>query len=1030
MFSIFFIRRPVFAMTSLPIARYPSIEPPTITVSAVYPGANAQTVADTVGAPIEQQVNGVEGMIYMNSVSGNDGSYSLTVTFESGTDLDNANVLVQNRVSTAEASLPEEVKRQGVQTKKKSPQSVMYIAFYSPDGTYDDQFLSNYVNLRVKDELARVKNVGEVQVYGVGNYSMRIWLDPEKLAKLELAPGDVVQALRDQNIQVAGGRTGAPPAPPGTANEFVVNIRGRLVEESEFGNIVIRTGEEGRLLRVKDVARVELGSDSYNFVSKFNGQSSATIAIYQVPGTNLIEVADGVKEKLAELERGFPEGLATAVVYDNTDIVWASINEVVITLFMTLALVVLTVFVFLQNLRATIIPAVTIPVSLIGTFAVMAAIGFSINQFTLFGLVLVIGIVVDDAIVVVENCTSYLAKGLGPREAAEKSMLEVSGPVIATTLVLLSVFVPTTFIPGIKGTLFQQFAVTISVATIFSSINALTLSPALCGVLLRPGKPARGLFKAFNTGLEKTNSAYLKFVRLAIRKSFIGLILFVGLGFLAVKGLGSLPTGFVPQEDEGYCMVPIQLPDGASLERTEQALEKIDEIVKKLPGLKSFMSVAGFSILDGSASPNTAFYIVVFKHWDERSDASLHQNQLIAFLNRNLSQFQDGVAFAIPVPSLPGVGISGGFTYMLQDRGGVGLNMLQTVANEMIEDGNAQSGLTGLSTTFRANVPQIFADINRDQVFKTGTNMKSVFDTLGVYFGSAYVNDFTLFGRTFKVYAQADKEYRATPEDIAALKLRTASGKMMPVGAVASIEEIFGPQTITRFNLYPAVKILGSAAPGFSSGSAMDLMEQMSEQKLPPTMGFNWSELSYQEKAAGGGTAFIYLFAVVMVYLVLAAQYESWSIPLSVCLSVPTALLGAVAGALIRDLDNNVYTQIGIILLIGLATKSAILITEFAKVQREEGKSIFDAVLATKLRFRAVLMTAFSFILGVIPLLVASGAGAESRQVLGTIVFFGMLVATALSLAIVPMFYYIVQKTAEGAWGKDETVEESSSGTT
>ena len=1042
MFSLFFIRRPVFAtvisivitllgliaMNVLPIARYPAIEPPTVNVSATYPGANAQTVADTVGAPIEEQVNGVENMIYMSSVSANDGSYSLTVTFRSGVDLDTANVLVQNRVSIAQASLPEEVKRQGVTVKKRSPQVVMYVGFYSPEGRHSDQFLSNYVNLRVKDELARVDGVGEVQVFGVGKYSMRIWLDPEKLKTLGVAAADVVQALRDQNVQVAGGRVGAPPTTEGTANEYVINVEGRLVEEKEFANIVVKVGEDGRVLRVGDVARVELGSDIYNFVSQLNGKPSATIAIYQIPGSNLISVAEGVRSKLEELKEGFPAGLSYEIVFDSTDIIYASIEEVRETLFITFALVVLTVFVFLQNFRATLIPAVTIPVSLIGTFFVMAAIGFSINQLTLFGLVLVIGIVVDDAIVVVENCSRWLEEGLEPKKAAEKAMLEVSGPVIATTLVLLSVFIPSLFIPGIKGTLFQQFAATISIATVFSSINALTLSPALCGLFLRKSKPARGVFRLFNLTLENVTERYLGIVKLALRRVAIGVLLFVGLAFLAVRGLGGLPTGFVPQEDEGYCIVSVQLPDGASLPRSREVMKQVDGIVAELPGIKSFLTVTGYSILDGSASTSSGFAVVVFKHWDERKSEELGQTSLIAQLNAKLAGLREAVAFAMPVPSLPGVGLSGGFTYMLQDRQGVGMTMLETVANEIIEDGNAQTGLTGLNTTFRASVPQLLVDIDRDQVLKTGTPMSSVFDTLGTFFGSAYVNDFTLFGRIFKVYAQADAEFRATPDDIGAIELRSGSGKMMPLGAVCDVEEVFGPQSITRYQLYPAVKILGQAAPGFSSGQALDIMEDMSRQKLSTSFGFEWSELSFQERMAGAGTSMIFVFAVIMVYLVLAAQYESWSVPISVCLSVPTALLGAVLGIVMRGYDNNVYTQIGIILLIGLATKSAILIVEFAKTQREQGRSIFDAaVTATKLRFRAVLMTAFSFIFGVIPLLIATGAGGESRRVLGTVVFFGMIAATALSLAIVPMFYYVIQKTTEGAWGKrDETSEESS----
>ena len=1036
MFSLIFIRRPVLAMVisivivlvglvalvALPVARYPDIAPPTVQVSTTYPGANAQTVSETVATPIEQEVNGVEGMIYMSSISSNDGTMNLTVTFAPGTDLDTANVLTQNRVSVAEARLPEEVKRRGVTVKKQTTEVVMYLSFVSPGGTYDDQYLSNFVYQRIKDELARVKNVGNVQVFGVGQFSMRIWLNPDSLRAYGLAASDVVGAIRQQNVQVAGGRIGAAPAPENTAFEFTVNVRGRLAENSEFENIVVKTTDDGALVRVKDVARVELGSDLYNFASQLNGKPSATVAIYQIPGTNIIEVADGITAKMKELAKTFPDDLDYVNVYDNTDIVRASIEEVVTTLIVALILVVLTVYIFLQNFRATLIPAVTIPVALIGTFAVLLAFGFSLNQLTLFGLVLVIGIVVDDAIVVVENTTRWIEEGLSSREAAEKAMLEVSGPVIATTLVLLAVFVPTTAMSGITGTLFKQFAITISIATVFSSINALTLSPALCALLLKKQtKEPAGFFRWFNLGLDKSTNAYLNVTKLAIRRAFLSLVLFAGMAVLAIYGLGRLPTGFVPQEDEGYCIVSAQLPDGASLQRTKATLEEINELVEDVPGVDDFLTITGYSIVDSAAASNTGFLVVTFTPWEERTTPELHQSGILAELQKRLSGFKGARTFAFPMPSLPGVGTSGGFTYMLQDRGGVGLKELEVVAQEIIEDGNAQTGLAGLNTTFRSSVPQLFVDIDREQVMRTGTTMQEVFDTLQVYLGSSYVNDFTLFGRIFRVTAQADAQYRDAPESIKRLELRNSQGNLIPIGSLARVVDDFGPQSVTRFNLYPSIKILGGAAEGYSSGQALEIMEDMSAEKLSSTMGFNWSELSYQEKVAAGGTSAIFIFAIIMVYLVLAAQYESWSIPISVVLAVPTALLGAVLAVAARGFDNNVYTQIGIVLLIGLSTKSAILIVEFAKVQREEGKSIFDAAVdATRLRFRAVLMTAFSFILGVIPLLIASGAGAMSQRVIGTAVFGGMIVATAISLAAVPMLYYVVQKTADGGWGKKE----------
>jgi len=1028
MFSLFFIRRPIFAavisifivvvglvaLVALPVARYPDLAPPTVQISAIYPGADAATVAETVAAPIEQEVNGVEGMIYMQSVSANDGTMNLTVSFEPGTDLDTANVLTQNRVAIAEAKLPNEVKQMGVTVKKQSTDVVMYIALTSPEGTYDDSFLSNFAWQRIRDELARVKDVGNVQVYGAGQFSMRIWLEPDRMKSFDLTAGDIVGAIRQQNVQVAGGRIGAAPAPADVQNEFTVNVRGRLSEVSEFEEIIVKTATDGAQVRVRDVARVELGSDLYNFRSQFSGKPAATISINQIPGSNIIAVAEGVKARMNELSESFPNDVEYAIAYDNTDVVLTSIRGVIVTLISALILVVLTVYLFLQNFRATIIPAITIPVALIGTFAVLLAMGFSLNQLTLFGLVLVIGIVVDDAIVVVENTSRWIAEGLSSREAAEKAMLEVSGPVIATTLVLLAVFVPTTFMTGITGTLFKQFAVTISIATVFSSINALTLSPALCAILLRDQKePTKGFFFRFNRTLEKTTNSYLGITKFAIRKVVLSVIVFAALSVAAVMGLGSLPTGFVPQEDEGYCLVNVQLPDGASLARTNKAIDQLNEIIAEVPGVKDYVTISGFSIISSSAASNSGLIIVIFDPWAERKGPELHQSGILANLNRRLSQFQDGAAFGFPVPSLPGVGTGGGFTFMLQDRGGVGFTELSKVAAEVIDDGNAQTGLNGLNTTFRANIPQLFVDIDREQVMRMGIPMNSVFETMQIYLGSAYVNDFSRFGRTFQVKAQADGPYRARPDDIRNLQIRNAEGGMTPLSAVASIKESYGPQIVNRFNLYPSIKILGSNAPGYSSGQALDIMEEMAAQKLPETMGFSWSELSFQEKLAGKGTTAIFIFAILMVYLVLAAQYESWSIPVSVVLSVPTALLGAVLAMMARGMDNNVYTQIGIVLLIGLSTKSAILIVEFAKVLHEEGKSVFDAAIeATKMRFRAVLMTAFSFILGVIPLLIASGAGAESQKVIGTSVFGGMLVATLVSLAAVPMLYYVVQTLA------------------
>jgi len=1030
MFSHFFIRRPIFAtvialviilvglfaLVSLPVERYPEIAPPTINISAVYPGADAATVADTVATPIEQEVNGVENMIYMSSVSANDGSMSLTVTFETGTDLDMANVLTQNRVNTAVSQLPQEVQRMGVTVKKRSTSVSAFIGFFSPGDKYDELFLSNFVNLRVKDELARVEGVGEVKTFGVGDYSMRIWLDPDKLKARNLTAEDVVNAVREQNVQVAAGQIGEPPVPKGQAFQYTLNVKGRLADPKEFGKIVIRTGKGGSLLRVRDVARVELGSSSYLMGSKLNGKKAATLAVYQIPGANAITVVDGLRQKLKALESTFPEGLEYVVVYDSTDVIKASIKEVVITLFMALILVILTVYIFLQNFRATIIPAVTIPVSLIGTFAVMSAMGFTINQFTLFGLVLVIGIVVDDAIVVVENVTRHLDESnLSSKEAAKLAMTEVTGPVVATTLVLLAVFVPTALMPGIMGILFRQFALTISIATVFSSINALTLSPALCGLILRPTPKGekKGFFKLFNRTMGHTTKGYASVVKLALRHAFIGLLLFAAMSTLAFMGFVRLPTGFVPQEDEGYCMLNVQLPDAASQERLQAFMEKIDAIIEKTPGVANYLTITGFSILDEAAISSVGFAVIVFDDWSVRGKGE-HQNDILQHLNRECAKLQEGKGMAFPMPSLPGVGVSGGLTLQLQDRGGTGLDTLQKISGEFIEDGNAQDALTDMYTTFRASVPQLFIDIDREQVLTKQVSLSSVFTALQYFLGSVYINDLTLFNRVFQVKAQADAKFRAKPSDIGKFEVRNMVGKMVPLGALIEVKDSLGPQTVNHYNMYPSIKIMGQPAEGYSSGQAMNILEDMGKEKLPVSAGFDWTDLSYQERAAAGGASVIFLMAILLVYLTLAAQYESWTIPISVILAVPTALLGAVLSLMVRGFDNNIYAQVGIVLLIGLSTKSAILIAEFAKTQHEEGKSIFEAAMeAARLRFRAVLMTAFSFILGVIPLVIASGAGAESRKVLGTVVFGGMLVATVVSLICVPMLYFIVQAASE-----------------
>jgi len=1028
MFSRFFIDRPIFAavisivivilggvaLVALPIDRYPQIAPPVIQIQATYPGADAETIAETVATPIEQEVNGVEGMLYMTSTSSADGTMSLLVTFDTDMDLDMANVLTQNRVALAEPKLPEEVRRLGVSVKKRSTQITFLVNFFSPDNRYDEVFLNNFATLRVRDELTRVAGVGEVMIFGA-EYGMRIWLDPDRMRSLNLTVNDVIAGIREQNVEVAAGQIGEPPAPAGQVYQMTVTTLGRLSDPEQFENIIIKTGEQGRVIRIKDVARVELGSQNYNLSSQLNGRPTSTMAVYQLPDANAIEVADTVRAKLEELSRNFPEGLEYQISFDFTDVIRASLKEVVITLFITLALVVFTVYVFLQNVRATLIPAVTIPVSLVGTFIVMAALGYSLNILTLFGLILVIGIVVDDAIVVVENTSRLIQDGMKPRDAAVKSMQEVTGPVIATTLVLLAVFVPTIFLGGISGQLFRQFAVTISIATVFSSINALTLSPPLCALLLRPRAKRGALpFRLFNRGLAATTTGYTGLVRGGLRLAALCVVAFAGLVVLAVWGLGSLPTGFVPQEDEGYFLVNVQLPDGASKERTQAVVDRVNAILKDTPGVKDYVAITGFAVVDESRVSNAAGIFVMLDHWDDRKDPEVMQTGLLRRLNGQFAEIQEGIVIAFPMPSLPGLGNSGGFALQLQNRGGGNLSLLQNVANEMVADGNGQAGLAGMFTTMRANVPQLFLDIDREQVKTMGIPLQQVFDALAGYMGSVYVNDFLRFGKIYQVRAQAEPQFRASGDQIRRIEVSNRSGNMVPLGTVIEVEESFGPQVVTHFNIYPSARINGVPAPGYSSGQAMALVEHMAEQKLPSGIGFEWTELSYQEKAATGSAALTFVFSIVLVYLVLAAQYESWSVPLAVVLGVPTALLGAVAGALLRGFDANVYTQIGIVFLIGLSAKTAILIVEFAKVQREQGLSIFDAAVeASRLRFRAVLMTAFSFILGVIPLLIATGAGAASRQVLGTVVFTGMLVATLFGVLTVPILFYVIRSFSE-----------------
>ncbi len=1032
--SSFFIRRPIFATVisivvivlglaavgGLPVAEYPNLAPPTIQVTAFYPGADARVVADTVAAPIEQEVNGVEGMLYMSSTSASDGSYTLTVTFETGVDLDIASVQVQNKVAAAEPSLPEDVRRLGIKTQKQMPDFAQMVGVYTTGADLNDVFLSNFAYIGLRDELKRINGVGDVRVFGAAEYAMRIWLDPFKLEARGVTPSDVLAAIREQNVQVAAGKVGEPPTQGDVAFQYNVRVRGRLVAAEEFEDIVVRTGADGAVLRVKDLGRVELDAENYVMSARLDGQPCALLAIYQLPGANLIEISDAVRARLDALSATFPPGVVVDVPYDAAAVVRASISEIVITLLVAAFLVILTVLVFLQDFRATIIPSVTIPVSLIGTFIVMAALGFSMNTLTLFGLVLAIGIVVDDAIVVVENCVRNIEEvGLAPRDAAIKAMQEVTGPVIATTLVLLAVFVPTSFMPGLTGVMYQQFGLTISAATFFSSINALTLSPALCGVLLRKrsGK-LNPVFRACEKVIVKSTDGYSSLVGGAVRKLGVTLVLFVVSCAAGVFGFLKVPTGFVPLEDKGYLMVAAQLPNAASRQRTLEVSRRIDEILANTPGVAHNMAIDGYSLLDSAVNSNVASKIVVLDPWDERPGRALHVLRIVQRLRQQFAAIEEANVVAFPVPSIPGVGLVSGFDMQVQDRGGIGIDALQAGAQGLVQTASTQSKLTGLYTSFRADVPQLFVDVNRDKVKQLGIPLSSVFEALQTNLGSAYVNDFTKFNRTYQVRVQADAEFRATPEDIRNLRLRDPQGRVVPIGSLVDVREDYGPSTINRYNLFPAASVKGQAAPGSSSGEALELMEQVASQSLPTSMGFEWTGLSFQEKSSGGAGV-VFLLAVLLVYLILAAQYESWSLPFTVILAVPLGLVGAALGLIVRGFDNNTYTQIGLVLLIGLVCKNAILIVEFAREKRGEGLSPMDAAIeAARLRFRPILMTAFSFILGTFPLVIATGAGAGSRTALGTAVFAGLTLATILGVFFTPALYRAVQTVSEKFGGK------------
>ena len=1029
----FFVRRPIVAMVlaiimvivglvslgGLPIAQYPEITPPEVSVSASYTGANAEVVEQSVATPIEQKVNGVENMLYMKSVNANDGSMNLTVSFEVGSDLDTSNVLVQNRVSEAQASVPEEVKRLGITVKKKLSFPLLLVTLYSPDGTYDKDFLSNYLTINILDEISRIRGVGQADVLGGSEYAMRVWVQPDQLAKLELTVPDITRAIQEQNVIAPAGKIGGEPALPGTEFTYTVRTKGRLSTAEEFGNVIVRSNPDGSQVRVKDVARIELGFQNYSATSRLNGGPAAILAIYQLPGANGLQVAEEVKATMARMEEDFPDDLEQLVSLDTTLAVEAGIEEIVVTLFQAVALVVLVVFIFLQNVRATLIPTLAVPVSLIGTFAVFPLLGFSINTLSLLGLVLAIGIVVDDAIVVVEAVSAKMEQGMSPKEATISAMKEVSGPIVATSLSLIAVFVPVATMGGITGRLYQQFAITIAISVAISSINALTLSPALSALLLKPPGETKSrlqpFYDKFNDLFARTTEGYMGLAGMFTRR----LVLSLGvLGALAV-GMGGLfqavPGGFVPEEDQGYFLINVQLPDAASLQRADAVTSKIEEIVLAEAGVESVTAVAGYSLLTSALASNTAFLFVSLEDWNERG-GDQHVNDIIERVNRQLmGGIPEAVAFAFGPPAIPGLGTGSGFSMMLQDRRGNTPQYLADQAGRFIAAAQQREEIGGLITTYRASSPQIAADVDTSAVLKLGVSPADVNTTLGSFLGGAYVNDFNRFGRLFKVYVQAEPEYRDNPTDVRYFYVRGQEGQMVPLSALTSVSPTTGPEYTNRFNLFRAAEITGSPAPGYSSAQALDALEEVAKEVLPSDMTYSWNAMSYQERAAAGSGAQVFLLALVFVFLVLAAQYESWSLPFSVLLGTPIAVFGAMFGLFVSGLFltgyvNNVFAQIGLVMLIGMAAKNAILIVEFAKLRHEQGLAPLEAALeAARERFRPILMTAFSFILGVIPLLVASGAGAEARKVMGMTVFSGMLAATVFGVLLVPAMYVTVQ---------------------
>ncbi len=1037
--SRFFIDRPVFAgvlsilimvagligMRSLPISEYPDVVPPSIVVRAVYPGANPTVIAETVATPLEEQVNGVEDMLYMSSQATSDGVLTLTVTFKLGTDADKAQQLVQNRVSQAEPRLPAEVRALGVTTVKSSPDFIMVVNLVSTVDDYDITYLRNYATLNVKDRLARIQGVGQVQVFGAGDYSMRVWIDPQKAAEHSLAASDITDAIRGQNVQAAAGIIGASPSLPGVDLQLNVNAQGRLQTPEEFGNIIVKSGANGEITRLRDVARIELGAADYTLRSLLDGQPAVAVAVLQAPGSNAIEIADNVRATMDELQLAMPTGVKYEIAYDTTKFVRASIEKVVDTLLEAVALVVLVVIIFLQTWRASIIPLIAVPVSIIGTFAVMYAFGFSINALTLFGLVLAIGIVVDDAIVVVENVERNIENGLSPRDATYKAMKEVSGPIIAIALVLVAVFVPLAFISGLSGQFYRQFALTIAISTVISAINSLTLSPALAALLLKDHHAPKDwltrfmdrifgwFFRGFNRAFGAASNSYARGVGGLLSRKSLVMIVYLGLVALTYTAFSAVPGGFVPAQDKQYLIGFAQLPDGATLDRTEEVIKKMSDIALEQPGVAHAIAFPGLSINGFTIGSNAGIVFAVLDDFEERASPELSGGAIAMALNQKYAGIQDAFIAMFPPPPVNGLGSTGGFKLQIEDRAGLGNLALDEATKAFIAKAYQTPELAGIFSSYQINVPQLYADLDRAKAEQLGVSVSDVFETLQIYLGSLYVNDFNAFGRTYSVRVQADAKFRAKAEDISQLKVRSQSGQMIPLSALLKVDATTGPERTTRYNGFLAADINGGPAPGFSSGQAQAAIEKIAEETLPAGIDFEWTDLTYQQILAGNSSIVVFPLALLLVYLVLAAQYESLTLPIAIIMIVPMGVLAALTGVWLTGGDNNIFTQIGLVVLVGLSAKNAILIVEFARELEFEGRTpVRAAIEASKLRLRPILMTSMAFIMGVVPLVVSTGAGAEMRSAMGVAVFSGMIGVTFFGIFMTPVFYVLLRRLA------------------